>query len=86
MTLGSNLNCIVIHIGQCGLQLGQSVWELLGLEHGILPDGTHISGEFDDTSFKTFYHETPDGQFVPRALLVDLEPSVVGKFLFLQIS
>lgn len=85
MTVGKNLNCVVIHIGQCGLQLGQSIWELLGLEHGISFDGTFISDDTDDTSFKTFYHETPDGQYVPRALLVDLEPSVVGKFVHQQI-
>ena len=35
-------------------------------------------GEGDD-SFNTFFSETGAGKHVPRAVLVDLEPTVVGK-------
>lgn len=31
---------ISIHIGQAGIQVGNSCWELYCLEHGIHPDGT----------------------------------------------
>jgi hypothetical protein len=31
---------ISIHIGQAGIQVGNSCWELYCLEHGIQPDGT----------------------------------------------
>jgi len=31
---------ISIHIGQAGIQVGNSCWELYCLEHGINPDGT----------------------------------------------
>lgn len=31
---------ISIHIGQAGIQVGNSCWELYCLEHGIKPDGT----------------------------------------------
>ena len=50
------------------------------LEHGIHPDGfipDDPSGEPDD-SFSTFFSETPGGKHVPRAVFIDLEPSVVG--------
>lgn len=30
---------ISIHIGQAGIQVGNSCWELYCLEHGIQPDG-----------------------------------------------
>ena len=30
---------INIHIGQAGIQVGNSCWELYCLEHGIQPDG-----------------------------------------------
>ena len=30
---------IQIHIGQAGIQVGNSCWELYCLEHGIQPDG-----------------------------------------------
>ena len=30
---------ISIHVGQAGVQMGNSCWELYCLEHGIQPDG-----------------------------------------------
>ncbi|CAF5210988.1 unnamed protein product, partial [Rotaria magnacalcarata] len=32
--------CISIHVGQAGVQIGNACWELYCLEHGIEPDGT----------------------------------------------
>ena len=32
-----------------------------------------------DDSFSTFFQETGNGKHVPRAILVDLEPSVVDE-------
>ena len=32
-----------------------------------------------DDSFSTFFSETGAGKHVPRAVFIDLEPSVVGK-------
>ncbi|XP_027359386.1 tubulin alpha-3 chain-like [Abrus precatorius] len=73
---------ISIHIGQAGIQVGNSCWELYCLEHGIQPDGTMPSDASDgDThdAFNTFFSETGSGQYVPRALFVDLEPSVIDQ-------
>ena len=36
--------CISIHIGQAGAQMGNACWELYCLEHGIQPDG-QVSAE-----------------------------------------
>ena len=36
------------------------------------------TGEFDD-SFSTFFSTTGTGKHVPRALFVDLEPSVIDE-------
>ena len=61
--------------------MGNACWELYCLEHGILPDGQMPSdesiGQADD-SFNTFFSETSSGKHVPRAIFIDLEPSVVG--------
>ena len=38
-----------------------------------------------DDSFSTFFCETDAGKHVPRALLLDLEPTVIGK-LFIHPS
>eukprot|EP00980_Cylindrotheca_fusiformis_P001159 scaffold320_cov122-Cylindrotheca_fusiformis.AAC.4 len=70
---------ISVHLGQAGIQAGNSCWELYCLEHGIKPDGSMPSdttvGQATD-SFNTFFSETPSGKHVPRSIYVDLEPSV----------
>ena len=63
------------------------------MEHGIQPDGQMPSDKTvggGDDSFNTFFSETGAGKHVPRAVFVDLEPTVVGKninqkFLSLQV-
>ena len=73
---------ISIHIGQAGCQMGNACWELYCLEHGIQPDGMMPEddsiGQADD-SFSTFFSETGSGKHVPRAIFVDLEPTVVDE-------
>lgn len=73
--------CISIHVGQAGVQMGNTCWELYCLEHDIQPDGqmssSKPSGAYDD-SFTTFFSETGSGKYVPRAIFVDLEPTVIG--------
>eukprot|EP00522_Entomoneis_paludosa_P017960 CAMPEP_0172440494 /NCGR_PEP_ID=MMETSP1065-20121228/1108_1 /TAXON_ID=265537 /ORGANISM="Amphiprora paludosa, Strain CCMP125" /LENGTH=448 /DNA_ID=CAMNT_0013189341 /DNA_START=81 /DNA_END=1427 /DNA_ORIENTATION=- len=71
--------CISIHLGQAGVQIGNQCWELYCLEHGITPDGmmpSDTSPGVEDDSHNTFFSETSSGKHVPRALFVDLEPSV----------
>ncbi|XP_035768675.1 tubulin alpha chain-like [Neolamprologus brichardi] len=74
--------CISIHVGQAGAQIGNACWELYCLEHGIQPDGQmptdKIVGGGDD-SFSTFFSETRAGKHVPRAIYVDLEPTVIDE-------
>lgn len=74
--------CISIHIGQAGVQIGNACWELYCLEHGIQQDGTvpttRTVGAGDDSS-NTFFSETGAGKHVPRAVFVDLEPTVIGR-------
>src|ERR1700712_2538608 len=74
--------CISIHVGQAGVQMGNACWELYCLEHGIQPDGQMPSDKTiggGDDSFNTFLQETGAGKHVPRAVFVDLEPTVIGK-------
>ncbi|OXB58059.1 hypothetical protein ASZ78_007718 [Callipepla squamata] len=88
--LVSNLmarECISIHIGQAGVQMGNACWELYCLEHGIQADGTipgsklvkpvEPQSEQVDSSFETFFCETASGKHVPRAVFIDLEPTVI---------
>jgi len=62
--------------------MGNACWELYCLEHGIQPDGQMPSDKTiggGDDSFNTFFSETGAGKHVPRAVFVDLEPTVVGE-------
>ncbi|KAB2005364.1 hypothetical protein ERO13_D11G245300v2 [Gossypium hirsutum] len=73
---------ISIHIGQAGIQVGNACWELYCLEHGIEPDGmmpgdTSVGACHD--AFNTFFSETGSGKHVPRAIFVDLEPTVIDE-------
>merc|ERR1712156_1023995 len=74
--------CISIHVGQAGVQIGNACWELYCLEHGIQPDGKMPSDKTiggGDDSFNTFFSEAGAGKPVPRAVFVDLEPTVVDE-------
>ena len=77
-----------LHIGQAGVQIGSSCWELYCLEHGIQLDGQPQNGSANGTdsavnseSHLTFFSESGSGKRVPRAVFVDLEPTVVGEWL-----
>ncbi|KAB7501930.1 Tubulin alpha chain, partial [Armadillidium nasatum] len=74
--------CISVHVGQAGCQIGNACWELYCLEHGIQPNGLMPSDKTiggGDDSFNTFFSETGSGKHVPRAVFVDLEPSVIDE-------
>lgn len=74
---------ISIHVGQAGVQTGNACWELFCLEHNIGPDGVTLDDAAQpnsrDDPFNTFFHTGSTGRHVPRAIYVDLEPSVVGE-------
>jgi len=69
---------ISLHVGQAGVQIGNSCWELYSREHNIQPDG-QLEPNFSktDDSCSTFFSETETGKYVPRTVFVDLEPSVI---------
>ena len=78
-----------VHVGQAGVQMGNACWELYCLEHGIQPDGQMPSDDsvgVGDDSFNTFFSETSQGKHVPRAVFIDLEPTVVGKMFLIRKS
>lgn len=71
---------ITLQVGQCGNQIGGEFWKQLCLEHGIAPDGTLIDDTPNQDDRKdVFFYQSDDDRYVPRALLIDLEPRVVNK-------
>jgi len=69
---------LTVNVGQAGIQVGNAVWKQYCAEHKIQPNGTiDEADKGEDTYFTTFFEETGAGQFVPRNITVDLEPTVV---------
>jgi len=70
----------IVHVqaGQCGNQIGAKFWEIISDEHGIDPSGTY-KGETDLQleRVNVYYNEASGGKYVPRAVLVDLEPGTM---------
>lgn len=69
-----------IHIGQAGIQLGNSCWELYLLEHGINSDGSVSKNDKIPTELEndTFFQRLKNDKMVPRSVFIDLEPTVIG--------
>nr|CDJ80735.1 Tubulin FtsZ domain containing protein [Haemonchus contortus] len=67
-----------IHVGQCGNQIGQSFWKTLCDEHAIDGRGRMTCEESVHDNKDVFFYQADDDHYVPRAVLVDLEPRVIN--------
>lgn len=70
---------VSVHIGQAGIQLGSDCWELFCLEHGINAEGYKMDKNDQNQNYRTFFNESDSGKLVPRAVFVDLEPTVINQ-------
>lgn len=68
---------ITIQAGQCGNSIGSQFWQQLCQEHGISQDGNleDFATEGGDRK-DVFYYQSDDTRYIPRAILIDLEPRV----------
>ncbi|KAJ4932317.1 hypothetical protein JOQ06_010741 [Pogonophryne albipinna] len=70
----------IVHLqaGQCGNQIGAKFWEVISDEHGIDPTGAyHGDSDLQLDRISVYYNEATGGKYVPRAVLVDLEPGTM---------
>ncbi|CAD8081479.1 unnamed protein product [Paramecium primaurelia] len=73
---------ISLHIGQGGVQLGNSCWELLCLEQGIQSNGLikkEIKNQEEYGEVFKFFTENKEGNYSPRSLFIDSESKAVQK-------
>lgn len=69
---------IHVQVGQCGNQIGGKFWEAINDEHGIDPDGTYRGNQdIQIERADVYYNEVGGSKYVPRAVLVDLEPGTM---------
>ncbi|KAH7697134.1 gamma tubulin 2, partial [Aphelenchoides avenae] len=72
-------NIISVQLGQCGNQIGMEFWKTICAEHGIAPDGTLAKEEIRGADNKeVFFYQADDNRYIPRSVLVDLEPRVIN--------
>jgi len=72
----------IVHcqFGQCGNQIGTQFWEHICEEHGIQGDGKFDGNDADDKLDKihVYFNEANNLNYVPRSIMVDLEPGVLN--------
>ncbi|XP_026273284.1 tubulin beta chain-like [Frankliniella occidentalis] len=67
-----------IQVGQCGNQIGCKFWEVISDEHGVDPTGRYCGeSPLQLERINVYYNEGRGGKYVPRAVLVDLEPGTM---------
>lgn len=81
---------ITLQLGQCGNQIGMEFWRKLCQEHGINPEGRILdsaaaAGGFYDRK-DVFFYQADDNHYIPRAVLLDLEPRVINSILNSEYS
>ncbi|KAL3901188.1 MAG: hypothetical protein SGCHY_000790 [Lobulomycetales sp.] len=71
---------ITLQVGQCGNQIGSQFWKTLCQEHNIGPDG-QLLAPCDEDRKDVFFYQADDDHYIPRAILLDLEPRVINSIL-----
>lgn len=72
---------ITLQLGQCGNQIGFEFWKRLCEEHAINPEGIlkECAESYPIPDRKdVFFYQADDSHYVPRAVLMDLEPRVIN--------
>jgi tubulin beta len=70
----------IVHIqaGQAGNQIGCKFWEVVAKEHGLNASGTYEGTNPEQLErMSVYFNEVSNGRYVPRAVLVDLEPGTL---------
>eukprot|EP00172_Hildenbrandia_rubra_P000971 Plantae.Rhodophyta-Hildenbrandia_rubra.ctg15606.p1 GENE.Plantae.Rhodophyta-Hildenbrandia_rubra.ctg15606~~Plantae.Rhodophyta-Hildenbrandia_rubra.ctg15606.p1 ORF type:complete len:449 (+),score=60.90 Plantae.Rhodophyta-Hildenbrandia_rubra.ctg15606:236-1582(+) len=71
---------VSLQAGQCGNQIGAKFWETISSEHGIDSSGAYIgTNDLQLARAGVYFNEGSEGRYVPRAVLLDLEPGVIDQ-------
>lgn len=69
---------VQIQAGQCGNQIGAKFWEVIADEHGVDGRGNYTGDSVIQLErINVFFRESQHGRWVPRAVLMDLEPGTM---------
>jgi tubulin beta len=69
---------IQVQAGQCGNQIGAKFWEVICEEHNIDTSGQFVGSDNSVLDkINVYYNDIRKSRYVPRCILVDLEPGVL---------
>ena len=68
---------LTLNIGQCGVQMGQTILKQYCAEHGIDKEGKKTLKE-EYSSFKSIFDENKSGEYTTRNLMIDLQPKMIN--------
>ncbi|KAL9029733.1 MAG: hypothetical protein Q9196_002054 [Gyalolechia fulgens] len=67
-----------LQTGQCGNQIGAAFWQTISGEHGLDSSGTYVgTSDLQLERMNVYFNEAANNKYVPRAVLVDLEPGTM---------
>nr|AJQ24570.1 beta-tubulin TubP [Atkinsonella hypoxylon] len=67
-----------LQVGQCGNQVGTAFWHTILGEHGLDNNGEyHGDNRLQLDRINVYFNEASNNKYVPRAVLVDLEPGTM---------
>ncbi|KAL8761269.1 MAG: hypothetical protein Q9184_002592 [Pyrenodesmia sp. 2 TL-2023] len=67
-----------LQTGQCGNQIGAAFWQNISGEHGLDGSGTYNgTSDLQLERMNVYFNEAANNKYVPRAVLVDLEPGTM---------
>ncbi|KAL8891463.1 MAG: hypothetical protein Q9215_001507 [Flavoplaca cf. flavocitrina] len=67
-----------LQTGQCGNQIGAAFWQMISAEHGLDASGTYEgTSDLQLERMNVYFNEAASNKYVPRAVLVDLEPGTM---------
>eukprot|EP00929_Paragymnodinium_shiwhaense_P086941 TRINITY_DN47299_c0_g1_i1.p1 TRINITY_DN47299_c0_g1~~TRINITY_DN47299_c0_g1_i1.p1 ORF type:complete len:446 (+),score=62.91 TRINITY_DN47299_c0_g1_i1:60-1397(+) len=72
---------LFVHVGQAGVQIGSSCWELFCFEHGIQPDGQLPEREkaTDGIPFGSAFESSGKSKFTARAIMFDQDSETIDR-------
>ena len=67
-----------LQVGQCGNQIGSKFWETISSEHGLNAEGKYEgTNPLQTERMNVYFNELSSARYVPRSVLVDLEPGTM---------
>ena len=70
---------VTLNLGQCGVQVANSVWEMLASERGIDRAGTltQEAEDFETDRIFPLFSRNSNGTHAPRTMFIDSEPGAI---------